>query len=1050
MAELSSYYYISPGSLSIVPNANGSPNDIAVSIASSASIMVFAPKIHNDLNWDGTNYKVWRLTAGNTRLGNEHADKVVYIYARLSRSAPTAEIIFTSARYTATAREETKTDNDGNPILDGEGNEVKETVYDEEYIKLSADGASFWVRIGLLTAPDGNNKRTLEYDSGQLGTPKGDEEKRSQGVEVMWVYDAVAKVMRAQVPIGAKNQGGDVRFVDPVRIDYTVRFGANGVQLNGVATSMGDNPTNASITSADDRLIATKGFSFAKFIKRAGDTLTDFFQYLGGMKIGKGAGSADPALVVEGGAEADTLEVTGNTHTDSLDVEEDATVGGDLDIDGDAAVGGRLDVTGDAVAANLHAAHAGEYGNVTGKHIAATEDGHIGGDYVGVTVGNFTPSIDGIGGEGGGMIEIEEPLTDDEGNPRTDAQGRRLMGKFSSVDIDYLVVRRRAFFTNITVKELKHVGGEIILSPAAMICYAVEELKDAGAALVGWRCYFKASDTEGRKLNQEFEVGDQARCQMFDIDPGTSKYVSTRYYWRYVRGISVEPVELELERDGQTETVKCHYIDLSLNDRDPACSNVSKSGIPQPGDNISQLGNRSNIERQSAQILSAVGLYAPSHTYYQHINDYSLGADKIVKQSNYDPTTGRMKDFVGDEFNYMRWTGTALQIKGDLSTSSGKNVDDVLTEHEREIRGLGVNMENVNAQADQRFQVWFDYDGIVPTLQNEPAVNWDTDELLQLHNQDIYYSCRILNDNGTPDDPSDDELSADGRAWRFDYTPAVKEMQTQVNEETGEEEEVEVETTPARAEWVEITDQFALQGLRNAAIADRKAMTAQETVDRLADDNVLSAGSEKSRILAEWQQVVDEWTKYNEQASDHLTALAAAIAAEEDANVLAQLNSSNTALSAALNTYNAAWKHLAHYLDGDLDDDDEWDENWNHLVAPRWINADLEVDTPLSPIETGDIDYGGSARYREKWNDYYAALTALIKNVSVAAKTLSNRAQATAESAVASIEAIAADGVLSVTELPDLRREFESAYREKNAEGGMIDLATVDGSSPRA
>ena len=164
MAELSSYYYIAPGSLSIVPNANNSPNDIAVSIASSASIMVFAPRIHNDLNWDGTNYRVWRLTAGNTRLGSEHTDKIVYIYARLSRSAPTAEIIFTSARHTANARQEAQTDANGDPILDGDGNEVMQTVYDEQYIKMSSDEASFWVRIGLLTAPDENNRRTLEYE----------------------------------------------------------------------------------------------------------------------------------------------------------------------------------------------------------------------------------------------------------------------------------------------------------------------------------------------------------------------------------------------------------------------------------------------------------------------------------------------------------------------------------------------------------------------------------------------------------------------------------------------------------------------------------------------------------------------------------------------------------------------------------------------------------------------------------------------------------------------------------------------------------------------
>ena len=179
-------------------------------------------------------------------------------------------------------------------------------------------------------------------------------------------------------------------------------------------------------------------------------------------------------------------------------------------------------------------------------------------------------------------------------------------------EVDFLKVRKKATFTNITIQELKHVGGEIILSPAAMVVSKVEELED------GYKCYFDTTDYDGRKVYSYFEIGDQARCQTFNLE-------HNQYYWRLVTEVK--------EDDG--------YIILSKTDCDKG------SGIPKEGDNISQLGNRTDSSRQSAIILSAYGTDAPSYKQYSGVGAtepyYSLDGKQLTKLSPYgNELTGKL------------------------------------------------------------------------------------------------------------------------------------------------------------------------------------------------------------------------------------------------------------------------------------------------------------------------------------------------------------------------------------------------------------------------
>lgn len=188
----------------------------------------------------------------------------------------------------------------------------------------------------------------------------------------------------------------------------------------------------------------------------------------------------------------------------------------------------------------------------------------------GFEVGNFEQGEFGSGG----ILKMDE-----EGN--------------SYLEVDKALFRKVAYFVEVVIKKLSHVGGSLVLSPASMKCSKVEEFTDY------YRCFFE-NEHEGRTINQEFVVGDQARSQTFNIKGGVSQNVGNRYYWRLVVGTGDD------------------YIDLSKADCD------SGSGIPQMGDEIVLCGNRDNPSRQNALILSSYGEGTPSLVMYKGIKSYSL------------------------------------------------------------------------------------------------------------------------------------------------------------------------------------------------------------------------------------------------------------------------------------------------------------------------------------------------------------------------------------------------------------------------------------------
>lgn len=328
-------------------------------------------------------------------------------------------------------------------------------------------------------------------------------------------------------------------------------------------------------------------------------------------------------------------DISGDANIDkSLDVTKNLLVGGDTNISGSAEVGG------DATIAR----------QTTTKTAKVKESLEI-GDY---QEGDF--------GYGGKMY------VDENGN--------------SHIVVDHAVFRKKAEFNEITVKELKHVGGVIVLSAAAMIASRVEKVDG------GWKCYFKNTDSDGNRILNEFVVGDMVRCQTFNMgdSDATTRFLTlgetyirvgdslltansiplNRYYWRTLTEVGTD------------------YIVMSETDCDPSVENDE----PMVGDNIVLFGSKASLKRQNVIILSAYGKDAPSRKVFQGINDYTL-VDKLVYGEYFDYTTNKSKSvmygdsYVGkrDESTYVKYTTeNGVEVKGKMHIERGSTGASNLTD----------------------------------------------------------------------------------------------------------------------------------------------------------------------------------------------------------------------------------------------------------------------------------------------------------------------------------------------------------------------------------
>ena len=360
-------------------------------------------------------------------------------------------------------------------------------------------------------------------------------------------------------------------------------------------------------------------------------------------------------------------------------------------------------------------------------------------------------------------LTIGKPTAYTGGNWSVDQMGK------THLTTDYLYVRLKAIFETLQILNVDTIGGKLVISPAGSIrvayvdrikidapvfkydettdVWSISQVEDAEGNLVNetlnqevYRCYF-LGEQDGEEIDNKWKVGDQAQAKTFNVKKGTYHKVENSYLWRLVVNVSSDTVDI----DGK----KYHYVDLSQIDFD------SGSDAPAPGDVLNQLGHRLNdTQRQTALVLNAVDNYAPSITLYAGINYYTLLNKEYVEFGVYNGKAffnvyGDM--YIGDKGEnpktYIKYKNGKINIKANLEIGSSigdKDLDQYIKENggvdEETVNNLINNsqvIKDLQKQTDGAIETWF-YEG-VPTLDNLPAVDWNTSELKKIHIGDLYY-----------------------------------------------------------------------------------------------------------------------------------------------------------------------------------------------------------------------------------------------------------------------------------------------------------------------
>lgn len=256
---------------------------------------------------------------------------------------------------------------------------------------------------------------------------------------------------------------------------------------------------------------------------------------------------------------------------------------------------------------------------------------------------------------------------------------------------DKLLVRKIMYVLEMMIQRMRFQGGIMVLSPATGFKIDRVETFDTY-----YRVYCRPEDFN------EFEVNDQARIQNFTGN-------NIKYLWSLV-----------LSRGDD-------YIDISRVDKDG-------EGVPAEGDEIVQLGNRTNPDRQDAVLLSAVNGEVGIFTYYG-INSFDLsnnegswlgkhgGKKGAVIRGEVHITAGSSGLEQFDEYEDV---DKRIQDAKDLADS----VQDVVNNL------TSIIIPDIQGQIDGSIM---SHEGKVPpTLTNEPAVNWTTEEEKNRHLGDYY------------------------------------------------------------------------------------------------------------------------------------------------------------------------------------------------------------------------------------------------------------------------------------------------------------------------
>ena len=258
------------------------------------------------------------------------------------------------------------------------------------------------------------------------------------------------------------------------------------------------------------------------------------------------------------------------------------------------------------------------------------------------------------------------------------------------LDAEYLHVHRKLTAEEVEIMKTSQIKGKVVNSAGGFVISKIERIVGA------WRCYFRQEDADGRRIYNSMRVDDLALCETFNlIDAGGQ--LSNHYWHRCVIAVGTD------------------YVDIA--DNTNVDDYASGSDVPQVGDEVVQLGNLTDKDRQSAIIQSAAGEGAPFFKIIKGINSFTLPRPI----------------FLFDKQNF------EIRVENPANRSEYIRLQDFL-------ESMQGRISSVMQQSDRNITFYFG--DAVPSLTNEPANEWTDDETKEMHEHDVYYNRSYVETGG--------------------------------------------------------------------------------------------------------------------------------------------------------------------------------------------------------------------------------------------------------------------------------------------------------------
>lgn len=325
----------------------------------------------------------------------------------------------------------------------------------------------------------------------------------------------------------------------------------------------------------------------------------------------------------------------------------------------------------------------------------------------------------------------------------------------TNITVDYLTVTKLAHFFELVIDKIRASQGQIIITDANAKIDYVEKVD--GVSRLYWRA---DSENQSNLSLNEFVEGDQIVCQTFNRgqmqknDDGSylGYNVSNKYYWVVCSGFG-HGVEKTFPNSEGNPGEKHVYNFVEISDSDEV-SPKDGEFLPEIGDEIVQLGNRTDTLRQAAIIISAYnnayidkGIKAPAIVQYDGINDFQLethrlniiskGLNRFMGsyltpdgQTDIVDKIGNIQTTTSNRFSEIQQTIDGITTTVSNNTTKIDTLTGKVTENATNISQLTQRADQIQASVTQNSSV-------IDTLTGKVTTNTENISKLQIKADEI-------------------------------------------------------------------------------------------------------------------------------------------------------------------------------------------------------------------------------------------------------------------------------------------------------------------------